>query len=76
MAKDNSFIIKRDTKDNWQKSRYIPKENVIIIMDYNDGSVGLMIGDGQTNVNKLPDLLKNKELFTNFIVDDEDVLIL
>lgn len=75
MAKDNSFIIKRDTKENWEKSRYIPKENVIVIMDYNDGSVGLMIGDGRTNVNKLPDLLQKKELFTDSIVD-EDVLIL
>ena len=76
MAKDNGVIIKRDTKENWQKSRYIPKENVIVIMDYDDGSIGLMVGDGLNNVNKLPDLLSKKELFADSIVDEEDVLIL
>lgn len=53
-------IIKRDTVNNWAKSTYIPAQNVIIIMDKEDGEVLLKIGDGQTNVNDLPDILKNK----------------
>ena len=59
MAK-KSAIIKRDYEKNWKKSSYIPDENVIIIMDYEDGSFGLMVGDGKTNVNLLPNLSMNK----------------
>lgn len=75
MAKDNAVIIKRDTKENWQKSKYIPKQNVIIIMDNSDGTVSLMVGDGITNVNLLPDLLKSKAILDGAVVD-EDILIL
>lgn len=75
MAKDNAVIIKRDTKENWQKSKYIPKQNVIIIMDNSDGTVSLMVGDGTTNVNLLPDLLKSKATLDGAVVD-EDILIL
>lgn len=75
MAKDNAVIIKRDTKENWQKSKYIPKQNVIIIMDNSDGTVSLMVGDGITNVNLLPDLLKSKAALDRAVVD-EDILIL
>ena len=57
MAKKNPAIIKRDTRENWKKSKYIPEENVIIIMDNNNGTISLMIGDGETEVNQLPDLL-------------------
>ena len=39
------------------KSKYIPEENVIIIMDNPDKTISLMIGDGERNVNSLPDLL-------------------
>lgn len=60
MAKKNPAIIKRDLRDNWTKSKYIPEENVIIIMDNSDGSISLMVGDGETNVNELPDLLTTK----------------
>ena len=74
MAKDNNAIVKRDTRVNWNKSKYIPKENVIIIMDNEDNTISLMIGDGETNVNNLPDLLKNNPI-SNAIVD-EDILIL
>ena len=59
MAKDNTAIVKRDTRENWKKSKYTPKENVIIIMDNDDNTISLMVGDGETNVNDLPDLLKN-----------------
>ena len=69
MAKPNAAIIKRDLRKNWEKSNYIPAENVIIIMDNDDNSISLMIGDGKTNVNKLPDILKKK-------VVEKDVLIL
>ena len=75
MAKDNAVIIKRDTKENWQRSKYIPKQNVIIIMDNSDGTVSLMVGDGITNVNLLPDLLKSKTSLGGAVVD-EDILIL
>ncbi len=57
MSKKNPAIIKRDTRENWKKSKYIPEENVIIIMDNPNGSISLMVGDGETNVNLLPDLL-------------------
>ena len=69
MAKKEPAIVKRDTKENWLKSKYIPKENVIVIMDNPDGSIDLMIGDGVTNVNKLPDLLRESAV-------EEDILIL
>ena len=69
MAKKEPAIVKRDTKENWLKSKYIPKENVIIIMDNPDGSINLMIGDGVTNVNELPDLLRESAI-------EEDILIL
>ncbi len=64
-----SAIIKRDLRKNWEKSNYIPAENVIIIMDNDDNSISLMIGDGKTNVNQLPDILKKK-------VVENDILIL
>lgn len=69
MAKKEPAIVKRDTKENWLKSKYVPKENVIIIMDNPDGSINLMIGDGVTNVNELPDLLRETAI-------EEDILIL
>ena len=69
MAKLNAAIIKRDLRKNWEKSNYIPAENVIIIMDNDDNSISLMIGDGKTNVNQLPDILKKK-------VVENDILIL
>ena len=75
MAKENAVIIKRDTRTNWSKSKYIPKENVIIIMDNEDKSISLMIGDGETNVNDLPDFLKSGDALAAATVD-EDVLIL
>ena len=62
MSKKNKepAIIKRDTVNNWAKSNYIPAQNVIIIMDKEDGGVLLKIGNGKTNVNDLPDILKNE----------------
>ena len=69
-------IIKRDTVNNWAKSVYVPQQNVIIIMDKEDGSVGVMIGDGVTNVNDLPDILKNDyKPFLMPKVNEENVLI-
>ena len=70
-------IIKRDTVNNWAKSTYIPAQNVIIIMDKEDGGVLLKIGDGQTNVNDLPDILKNKSNPPlNKKVSEDGILIL
>ena len=76
MAKKEPAIVKRDTRENWQKSKYIPKENVIIIMDNPNGSVSLMIGDGVTNVNELHDLLQAEAQGVKAVVDEEDTLIL
>lgn len=77
MAKKEPAIVKRDTRENWQKSKYIPKENVIVIMDNPDNSISLMFGDGITNVNDLPDLLKREtQCEKATIVDDKDTLIL
>lgn len=75
MAK-RSAIIKRDTVENWKKSAYIPDENVIILMDHDDGSISLMIGDGETNVNELPDLIEKRHSSFSKAVVDENTLIL
>jgi hypothetical protein len=75
MSKKNPAIIKRGKKSDWEKSNYIPEENVIILMDNVDGSVSLMVGDGETNVNKLPDLINDKP-FTRAMVNEQDILIL
>ena len=74
--KKNPDIIKRDTRKNWEKSKYIPDENVIIIMDNEDGTISLMIGDGESNVNTLPDLLLSDKPVQKARVDDNSVLIL
>ena len=74
--KKNPAIIKRDTRKNWEKSKYIPDENVIIIMDNEDGTISLMIGDGESNVNTLPDLLLSDKPVQKARVDDNSVLIL
>lgn len=76
MAKKNPAIIKRDSRDNWTKSKYIPEENVIIIMDNSDDSISLMVGDGETNVNELPDLLTTKSFALSTAQVDKSVLIL
>ena len=54
-------IIKRGSIEDWEKSNYIPAENVIIIKDKPDGTIELCIGDGKTNVNYLPDILLEKK---------------
>lgn len=76
MAKKNPAIIKRDTKENWAKANYIPKENVIIIMDNPNGTISLMIGDGETNVNNLPDVLGEKNPLAQATVNNGNVLVL
>lgn len=76
MAKKNPAIIKRDSVKNWKKSSYIPDENVIIIMDHEDGSISLMVGDGETNVNNLPDLIEAAPSFSKAFVDENATLVL
>ena len=61
MAKDNLAIIKREKRKDWEKSNYIPKENVVIICDNEDGSISLMVGNGKNKVLELPDILKEKQ---------------
>lgn len=75
MSKKDPAIIKRDRRENWEKSKYIPENNVIIIMDNEDGSISLMVGDGETNVNKLPDLI-NERHFARATIDEKSTLIL
>ena len=72
--KKDPIIIKRDTVENWAKSKYIPKENVIILMDDEKGKVKLMIGDGVTNVNELTDIINSTP--SESYVNEEKVLIL
>ena len=58
--KKNQALIKRDTQENWLKAtNYIPMQGVIIVVDMPDGSVQLKLGDGQTLVNNLPNILEN-----------------
>ena len=73
MAKKEPAIIKRDSRRNWQKSKYIPAENVIVIMDNDDGTISLVVGDGETNVNYLPDLLRGG-ISNKAVVGDNVVL--
>lgn len=75
MSKKNPVIIKRDSKQNWTKSKYVPDENVIIIMDNENGTISLMIGDGENNVNHLPDILVTTSSKPKAQVD-ESILIL
>jgi len=75
MKKRTAAIIKRDLRSNWKKSAYIPDENVIIIMDNEDGSISLMVGDGETNVNDLPDLLNDRP-FARATVNEQSILVL
>ena len=44
-------------------------------MDNEDGTISLMIGDGETNVNSLPDILNDKP-FAKATVDEKNILIL
>lgn len=75
--KNNSAIIKRDTLGNWEKAtKYIPKENVIIIVDKPDGTVELRIGDGTSLVNDLPDILKMDIKGPSSYVDGNEILVL
>lgn len=78
MSKKNKepAIIKRDTINNWAKSNYVPSQNVIIIMDKEDGTILLKIGDGETNVNDLPDILNKEKPPLKPKVNDQNVLIL
>lgn len=76
MSKKTPAIIKRDSRSNWEKSKYIPEENVIIIMDNDNGSISLMVGDGETNVNQLPDLLVLKQPSREKTQVDKSTLIL
>jgi hypothetical protein len=41
-------------------------------MDNDDGTISLMIGDGETNVNQLPDLIK---LSASKKVDDNTLIL-
>lgn len=75
MSKKNPAIIKRGSREDWKKSRYVPEENVIILMDNADGTISMMIGDGETNVNELPDLI-NERPFARATVDEKSTLIL
>lgn len=69
MSKKNPVIIKRDKRINWIKSKYVPEENVIILMDNEDGTISLMVGDGEHNVNQLPDILTTSSPLENAKVD-------
>jgi hypothetical protein len=39
-------------------------------MDNNDNSISLMVGDGKTNVNNLPDLLLKNNLSNATVAND------
>ena len=45
-------------------------------MDKKDGSVGVMIGDGKSNVNDLPDILKTENKPPLKKISENGVLIL
>ena len=68
------IIIKRDTVQNWSKSNYVPRENVIVLMDEKNGGVKLMIGDGHTNVNNLKDIINSTP--SKSYVNEKEILVL
>jgi len=52
-------VIKRDTEENWNKAKnYKPPFGTIILYESSTGVSKLKIGDGETLVNDLPDLIK------------------
>lgn len=53
--KKEPAIIKREKRQDWEKSKYIPEQNVIILKDNDDGSLSICFGNGKTNVNELPE---------------------
>lgn len=60
--KMNQAVVKRDTLINWEKAKnYIPLAGTIIIIDMPDRTIQLKIGDGETLVNDLPDILNMKK---------------
>ena len=69
-------IIKRGPIEDWEKSNYIPSENVIVIKDRPDGTIELCIGDGETNVNRLPDILLEKRKDPPVVDNESGTLIL
>ena len=75
MSKKSPAIIKREKCSDWEKSSYIPEENVIIIKDNDDGTISLSIGDGETNVNDLPDILGDIKTQSTASVNSETGII-
>ena len=51
-------------------------ELLYMIMDNDDNTISLMVGDGETSVNQLPDLLKIKNPNLQKAQVDKDTLIL
>jgi len=68
MAKEYS-IARNEKKEDWEKSKYVPKKGEFIIF-YQDGQSRLKVGDGVTNVNDLGYLQIGELSFA----DDNEVL--
>lgn len=70
MKKENT-LVKEDTFENWSKAKnFIPKKHEVIIYT----NLGTKIGDGQTKVNDLPFIDKNKFKVNNnvLIIEKEE----
>jgi len=74
--KRNQALIKRDTLEHWEKAKtYIPMSGVIVVIDMPDGSIQLKLGDGETLVSELPNVLDNNNVSTTPIYTDEEELL-
>lgn len=70
--KKSQALIKRDSLENWSKAKnYIPINGIIIVVDMPDGNIQLKLGDGETLVNNLPNLLENNTSSSKPVYSEE-----
>lgn len=70
--KKSQALIKRDTLEHWEKAtKYIPVNGIIVIIDMPDGNIQLKLGDGETLLKDLPNVLENNNISNAPIYNDE-----
>jgi len=73
--KKSQALIKRDTLEHWGKAeKYIPMGGVIIVIDMPDGSIQLKLGDGETLLKELPNVLETSNSSNAPTYNDDEVL--
>lgn len=53
--KTNLIECRKDTEENWNKAKnYKPSFGTIVIYEFEDGSIGMKMGNGESLVGELP----------------------